>query len=119
MRSNTPQQALVLLNDPTYVETARIFAERILREGGKDAKARIAFAYQEALHRVPQPRELELLTAVVAKHLNQYRGDAAAADALLKVGAKPADAKLDKGELAAWTSVARVVLNLHETITRN
>ena len=56
---------------------------------------------------------------MATKHLNQYQGDAAAADALLKVGAKPADAKLDKGELAAWTSVARVVLNLHETITRN
>ena len=119
VRSNTPQQALVLLNDPTYVETARIFAERILREGGKDAKARITFAFQEALHRAPQSRELELLTAVATKHLNQYRGDAAAADALLKVGAKPADTKLDKGDLAAWTSVARVVLNLHETITRN
>jgi hypothetical protein len=119
VRSNTPQQALVLLNDPTYVETARIFAERILREGGKDAKARITFAYQQALHRQPQACEFELLTAVAAKHLKQYQGDAAAADALLKVGAKPADGKLNKAELAAWTSIARVVLNLHETITRN
>ena len=119
VRSNTPQQALVLLNDPTYVESARIFAERILRESGKDAKARITFAYQQALHRNPQPGELELLTAVAAKHLKQYQGDAAAADALLKVGAKPADGKLNKAELAAWTSIARVVLNLHETITRN
>jgi hypothetical protein len=119
VRSNTPQQALVLLNDPTYVETARIFAERILRESGKDAKARITFAYRQALHRNPKARELELLTAVAAKHLKQYQGDAAAADALLKVGAKPADGKLNKAELAAWTSVARVVLNLHETITRN
>ena len=119
VRSNTPQQALVLLNDPTYVESARIFAERILRESGKDAKARITFAYQQALHRNPQPGELELLTAVAAKHLKQYQGDVAAADALLKVGAKPADGKLNKAELAAWTSIARVVLNLHETITRN
>ena len=119
VRSNTPQQALVLLNDPTYVESARIFAERILRESGKTAQARITFAYQQALHRQPQARELELLTAVAAKHLKQYQGDAAAADALLKVGAKPADGKLNKAELAAWTSIARVVLNLHETITRN
>ena len=119
VRSNTPQQALVLLNDPTYVESARIFAERILRESGKTAQARITFAYQQALHRNPQARELELLTAVAAKHLKQYQGDVAAADALLKVGAKPADGKLNKAELAAWTSIARVVLNLHETITRN
>jgi hypothetical protein len=119
VRSNTPQQALVLLNDPTYVETARIFAERILRESGKDAKARITFAYQQALHRNPNPKELTLLTALATKHLKQYKADAPAAAAVLKVGAKPADAKLDKAELAAWTSIARVILNLHENITRN
>jgi len=119
VRSNTPQQALVLLNDPTYVETARIFAERIIREGGKDTEARLTFAYQHALNRNPNTKELTLLTTLFVKHLKQYKADQAAAIALLKVGAKPADAKLDKSELAAWTSVARVVLNLHETITRN
>jgi hypothetical protein len=119
VRSNTPQQALVLLNDPTYVETARIFAERILHESGKDVETRIAFAYQQALHRNPNAKELILLTALAAKHLKQYQADAPAAAAVLKVGAKPADPKLDKAELAAWTSIARVVLNLHENITRN
>ena len=119
VRSNTPQQALVLLNDPTYVETARIFAERILHESSKDTQARITFAYQQALHRNPNAKELELLTALAAKHLKQYETDAPAAAAVLKVGAKPADPKLDKAELAAWTSIARVVLNLHENITRN
>ena len=119
VRSNTPQQALVLLNDPTYVETARIFAERILHESSKDTQARITFAYQQALHRNPNAKELELLTALAAKHLKQYETDAPAAAAVLKVGAKPADTKLDKAELAAWTSIARVVLNLHENITRN
>ncbi|HIL24074.1 MAG TPA: DUF1553 domain-containing protein [Verrucomicrobia bacterium] len=119
VRSNTPQQALVLLNDPTYVETARIFAERILRESGKDVKTRITFAYQQALHRNPNAKELALLIPLAAKHLKQYKADNAAAAAVLKVGAKPADAKLDKAELAAWTSIARVVLNLHENITRN
>jgi hypothetical protein len=119
VRSNTPQQALVLLNDPTYVETARIFAERILRENDKDVKTRITFAYQQVLHRNPNAKELILLTALAAKHLKQYQADAPAAAAVLKVGAKPADTKLDKAELAAWTSIARVVLNLHENITRN
>ena len=119
VRSNTPQQALVLLNDPTYVETARIFAERIIREGGKDTEARLTFAYQQALNRIPNTKELALLTTLVVKHLKEYKTDQTSAIALLKVGAKPADAKLDKGELAAWTSIARVVLNLHETITRN
>jgi hypothetical protein len=119
VRSNTPQQALVLLNDPTYVETARIFAERILHESSKDTQARITFAYQQALHRNPNAKELELLAALAAKHLKQYKTDAPAAAAVLKVGAKPAGTKLDKAELAAWTSIARVVLNLHENITRN
>ncbi len=119
VRSNTPQQALVLLNDPTYVEAARIFAERILRENAKDTKARITFAYQQALHRAPNANELALLTTLAAKHLKQYQTDTAAAGALLKTGAKPADGKLNQAELAAWTSIARVVLNLHENITRN
>jgi hypothetical protein len=119
VRSNTPQQALVLLNDPTYVETARIFAERILHESSKNTQARITFAYQQALHRNPNVKELKLLAALAAKHLEQYKTDAPAAAAVLKVGAKPADLKLDKAELAAWTSIARVVLNLHENITRN
>ncbi len=119
VRSNTPQQALVLLNDPTYVEAARILAERMVTEGGKDAKGRITYAYQQALHRNPQPNELDLLTKIAARHLKQYQGDTGAAEALLKIGSKPANPKQDKAELAAWTSIARIVLNLHETITRN
>ena len=93
--------------------------ERAARETGKDTKARITFAYQQALHRKPNAKELELLTVLAAKHLKQYKADAPAAAAVLKVGAKPADAKLDNAELAAWTSIARVILNLHENITRN
>ena len=119
VRSNTPQQALVLLNDPTYVEAARIFAERIIKDGGKTPAARIAYAYQQALHRAPSPDEAKILTGLADKHLKHYQTDAVAADALLKNGAKMANAELNKPELAAWTSIARVVLNLHENITRN
>ncbi len=119
VKSTTPQQALVLLNDPAYVEAARVLAERVLREGGADAKARLAYAWQEVLHRAPKPQEAELLAALVARHHEQYKADAAAAGALLQTGDRAVDAKLDKAELAAWTSVARVLLNLHETITRN
>ena len=119
VRSNTPQQALVLLNDPTYVEAARIFAERILKDGGKTPESRIAFAYQLALHRAPSAAEAKILVGLADKHLKHYQTDAVAADALLKNGAKMADEALDKYKLAAWTSIARVVLNLHENITRN
>jgi len=118
-RSNTPQQALVLLNDPVYVESARVLAERIVRHGGKDADARLQFAFRQVLQRQPQPAELKLLQGLVAEHLEQYRKDKASAAELMKIGDFPAPKDLDVSELAAWTSIARVLLNLHETITRN
>lgn len=118
-RSNIPQQALVLLNDPTYVEAARAFATRILTEGGPDAKERIQWAWREALSRNPRPDELKTVQSLLAKHLSEYRQDVAAAQAMLKVGLSKPPSTLDPAELAAWTSVARVILNLHETITRS
>jgi hypothetical protein len=118
-RSNTPQQALVLLNDPTYVEAARALAERIMRQGGKDPAARLSYAYRQVLQRAPLPAETHLLEKLAAQHLAQYEKDKDAATKLLSVGAAPAPKDLDTAELAAWTSVARVLLNLHETITRN
>jgi hypothetical protein len=118
-RSNIPQQALVLLNDPTYVEAARALAMRVLREGGGDAASRITWAWQQVLARSPQAGEVEVLRTLFEKHLAGYRTDTAAASALLKVGAAPVPADLDPAELAAWTNVARALLNLHETITRS
>jgi hypothetical protein len=118
-RSNTPLQALVLLNDPTYVEAARALAERVLREGGKDVEARLHFIYREVLSRKARPEEVKLLTALHERHLKQYKADPKAAAELLRVGYHPLPANADAAELAAWTSVARVLLNLHETITRN
>jgi mono/diheme cytochrome c family protein len=117
-RSNTPQQALVLLNDPSYVEAARVFAERLLRQGGKTPAERIHSAFEQALLRKAEQRELDILAPLYQKHLKQYQADPAAAAALLKTGDRPPPKDLDAAELAAWTSVARVILNLHETITR-
>ena len=118
-RSNIPQQALVLLNDPTYVEAARVFAARILSECKGDAKQRITWAWRQALQRDPTADELKTITSLVQKHLADYTKDAAAAEELLKTGAAPVAKDLTKSELAAWTHVARVLLNLHETITRS
>lgn len=118
-RSNTPLQALVLLNDPSYVEAARAFAERILREGGASVESRVQFAYFVALSRAPRREEANLLTALYARHFEQYQADAKATDELLHVGARPVPADLAAAELAAWTSVARAILNLHEVVTRN
>ena len=117
-RSNIPQQALVLLNDPTYVESARAFATRIVKEGSGDTTARLTWAWRQALARAPRPDELATARALFDKHLAQYKADAKAAEALLKVGLAPLPPAADQAELAAWTSVARVILNLHETITR-
>jgi hypothetical protein len=117
-RSNIPQQALVLLNDPTYVEAARAFAARILTECQGDAPTRLRWAWQAALQRDPDAEEAKLVGELVTKHLAEYRADPAAAGELLKVGLAPLPEKFDPAQLAAWTHVARVLLNLHESVTR-
>jgi hypothetical protein len=117
LRSNIPQQALALLNDPTYVEAARALAARMMSEGGATPEARIAWAWQVATARKPKPDEIATLAALLDKHLARYGQDAPAAEAVLKVGFSPVP-DLPKAELAAYTSVARAILNLHETITR-
>ena len=116
--SNTPMQALTLLNDPTYVEAARVFATRIISEGGESVADRINWAYQSALSRMPQPKELEIMTSLYEKHQAEYTANLDAAGALATIGEAPSTNDVESAELAAWTSVGRVILNLHETITR-
>jgi hypothetical protein len=118
-RSNIPQQALVLLNDPTYVEAARVFAARILTECSGATDQRLAWAWQQALQRDPTADELKTMRALLEHRRGDYHVDAASADVLLKTGLAPLPANVDKVELAAWTHVARVLLNLHETVTRS
>jgi hypothetical protein len=117
-RSNIPQQALVLLNDPTYVEAARAFAARILKEAPASPDARFTWAWQQALQRNPKPAELATVRGLLDQQLSVYRADPKAAGELLKVGFAPVPAGQDPAELAAWTHLARVLLNLHESITR-
>ena len=118
-RSNIPQQALVLLNDPSYVEAARAFAERIIREGGTDRQGRIAWAFEVALSREARPRtRSDCCPTCTRSTSTEYRADEKAAKAFLSVGDRPVPADIPPAELAAWTSVARTILNLHETITR-
>ena len=117
-RSNTPIQALVLLNDPTYVEAARKFSERILKEGGSGFESRLEFAWQLALSRTPTEEEIRLMKEIVDSHREFYSQDAAAAGQLLQSGIAPVVEGIDKTELASWTAAARTILNLHEAITR-
>jgi hypothetical protein len=118
-RSDIPQQALVLLNDPTYVEAARAFSGRIVKEGGAAMHERLSWAFLTAVTRKPSEDESRLLADLYTRHAEQYAGDRESARLLLGVGEAAAPENVDLAELAAWTSVARVILNLHETITRN
>jgi len=118
-RSNVPQQALVLLNDPTYVEAARAFAARILTSPATTTADRLAFAFQQTLSRSPTAEEAQLLSNLLEQHHAQYESDPEAAKKLISLGDSPAPTTLNPTDLAAWTSVTRTLLNLHETITRN
>ncbi len=117
-RTNTPLQALILLNDPTYVEASRKLAERMLTEGGKTPDERVAFAFRLALARQPRASELVVLRKLLDKQLTTYQSDPAAALKLLSVGESSRDEKLAVVELAAWTTIASVILNLDETVTK-
>jgi hypothetical protein len=117
-RTNTPLQALILMNDPTYVEASRKLAERILAEGSADIDGRIAFAFRLVTSRAPRPAEAAVLRKVLDEQLATYRKDVQAALKLLKVGEAPRGEKFDAPELAAWSVLASILLNLDETITR-
>ena len=116
--SNTPLQSLALLNDPSYVEASRVFAQHILKDGGATTESRIQYAYRRALSRAATGDEVTLLTALCAKHFDEFTKDPEAAKKAVSVGQSPLPENANVAELAAWTSVARVILNLHETITR-
>jgi hypothetical protein len=118
-KSNTPSAALVLLNDPTFVEAARVFAARVIVEGGASAAERLDFAYREALSRKPDAAERQVLENLLATTRSEYESNAPAALALLGVGLKAAPKEIAPVELASWTAVTRAILNLSETTTRN
>jgi hypothetical protein len=118
-RSMIPQQALVLLNDPTYVEASRAFAVRILKECGGDSEARLRWAWRQALCRQPSADELAALQALLKKQLAEYAADEKAAKDLLKVGFAAPPEGMNDAEVAAWTNVARAIFNLYESITRS
>jgi hypothetical protein len=116
--TNTPLQALVLLNDVQFVEAARGFAERILQRPGDDEE-RIVWAFTSATARVPDEREVGVLTRALERERAHYAVDEAAARALLAQGESLRDEALPVAEHAAWTRVAALLLNLSETVTKN
>ncbi|MBS1810308.1 MAG: PSD1 domain-containing protein [Acidobacteria bacterium] len=117
VNSNTPLQALVLLNDPIYVEAARAFAQQTLRQAG--LKAQINSAFERTLGRQPTASEFRILADLYRKSLAEFQRDPKAAQALINVGESPLPKDLKLVNVAAMTTVTRAILNLHETITRN
>ena len=116
-RTSTPLHALTTLNDPTWVEAARVLAERSIRaDAGIDG--RLTHAFRRVLGRSPSPYDLESLTRMHARQLEAYRSDAEAARQLLAVGESPRDATLDPAEHAALAGVCLAILNLDESLTR-
>jgi hypothetical protein len=117
-RTNTPLQALVTLNDPTFVEAARVFAQKVLTIGPADRDGRLAFAFRTAVARGPSSAELHFLQVHYDKNLGRYQANKEAAVKLVAVGMSPRPTGLDVAEHAAWTSVCNVLLNLDEAIMR-
>ncbi|MFN7926421.1 MAG: DUF1553 domain-containing protein [Blastocatellia bacterium] len=116
--TNTPLQALITMNDPTYLEAARVLATKALREGGADLNARLAFAFRQTTARKPTAEELGVLRDLYVRQLTLYRKDAKAAEALLKIGESKADEKIERPVLAAMTMVVSTILNLDEVVTK-
>jgi hypothetical protein len=117
-RTNTPLQALLLLNEPQYVEAARALAERALKEGGPTPEAKAAWLFQAATARRPDTRELAELLTALRDHLANYAKNVEAAKQLVGVGETKADPALNVSDLAAWTMVANLVLNLDEVLCK-
>ncbi len=116
--SNTPLQALVLLNDPTYVEAARVFAANVLKSR-RGLGGRVDWAVERALDREPTKEERQILEDLYRKSFAEFRRDPSGAASFVHTGESPVPVNLDPAELAAMTTVARAILNLHEMITRN
>jgi hypothetical protein len=118
-RTNTPLQALALLNDPQFVESSRGFAARILRDGGDTDCARLCYAFRLATSRYPDAEEEKVLAELLEAQRKEYSTNPQAAQDLLKVGSFKAECPQPEAELAAWTTVASTLLNLDETLTKN
>jgi len=116
--TNTPLQALVLLNDVQFVEAARAFAERMLAREGDDA-AKLAWAFAETTSRAPTADEAAVLADALARERARFAANTDAASALLAHGESPRDGRIHAAEHAAWTQIASTLLNLSEAVTRN
>ncbi len=117
-RTDTPLQALTLMNDETYLEAARVLAQHMLRNGGSTPEPRLTYGFLRVLSRKPTGEELKIMTTALGSRLERFKRDPAAARDLTVVGDAPIDLGLDKAELAAYTVAASTLLNLDETVNK-
>jgi hypothetical protein len=118
-RTNTPLQALALLNDPQFVESSRAFAARILQNGGRSDCERLCYAFHLATSRKPAPEEEQVLAELLKAQRAEFAANTEAAKKLLSVGSWKSSCGTPEAELAAWTTVASTIMNLDETLTKN
>ena len=116
--TNSPLQALDLMNDVTYVEAARVLGERMMKEGGPTLQSRIAYAFRLATSRNPNSTESQVLADSYRYSMDKFQTKTGSAEKYLSAGEHPRDPKLDVKELAAYTSVASLIINLDETVTK-
>jgi hypothetical protein len=117
--SNTPLQALDLLNDPIYVEAARVFAQNAVKNGGRTFRTRLDWVFDRALSRPPSEQERSILSGLYERNLKRFAAAPATAREFVSTGEAPRPSDVNPASLAAMTTVTRAVLNLHELITRN
>ena len=117
-RTNTPLQALVLMNDPTYIEAARVLATQALQQSLTEPEC-IAWLYRSATSRLPDAEELQILSNVLNQQSRLYRSQPSAARELIQVGETPVETSIAPAELAAWTMLASLILNMDETVTKH
>jgi mono/diheme cytochrome c family protein len=117
-RTNTPLQALDLMNDVTFVEAARMIGQRMLKEGGTDPADRLRYGFRLVTARYPTDAETQVLRRNLAFHLDYFAGNPGAAAKMIAQGEAPADPKLEPAQLAAYTSIGSLLLNLDEAVTK-
>jgi mannitol-1-phosphate/altronate dehydrogenase len=106
------------MNDVQYVEAARKFAERVVSEGGTSVEERVTFAFRSVMARKPNAAEMQSLTTLLTEYLSEFRKSPEAAIKLLSAGESPRNQQLEANELAAWTMVTHLLLNLSESVTK-
>ena len=113
-KTNTPIQALTLLNDPEFMEAARVLAQRVQREASNTIEEQVSLGFRLLCGRMPHPNELELLTTLFDRSHAKYKGNPKSADALLEIGNHPIDPNLDRIQTAALTQVISTIMNFDE-----